>query len=162
MRRATFLVFTGLTSNVAFAGEQILCTHAGESDVVIELQAKRQFNRILNCIHGDFIADMTPCAPNGGYGLSYPTGTAALSKVVDRWQDYSKHLGGVAQNYVNGHEIYFAGGFNSSDTGFHLFWSFSANRLDGSAVLKRPGDVAFSEPAKPDTRYFCKKVEPRF
>jgi hypothetical protein len=38
-----------------------------------------KFSASLNCISGSFISDMTPCAPDGGFGLSYPTGDASLS-----------------------------------------------------------------------------------
>src|ERR1700693_193284 len=84
----------------ATANEQILCENAGKPNVVITLGAKRQFGRILNCISGDFITDLTPCAPNQGFGLSAGTGSAALVAVVNRWQDYATHLGGVTGNFV--------------------------------------------------------------
>jgi hypothetical protein len=76
---------------MATAKEQILCEIAGKPNVVITLGAKRQFGRILNCISGDFIVDLTPCAPNQGFGLSAGTGSAALVAVVNRWQDYATH-----------------------------------------------------------------------
>jgi hypothetical protein len=143
------------------AREQILCTHPGKPDVVITLGATRQFGRTLNCISGDFIADLTPCAPDGAYGLSAGTGSAPLVAVVNRWQDYMTHLGGVTSNFINDHEIYFSAGFNSPlsnttinqnraavglppiaggdkipDTGgYKEHWSFSLSRLTGKAEL---------------------------
>jgi hypothetical protein len=57
-----------------FAREQILCQTTGQSNVVITLGSQTKFGRVLDCIAGDFAYDMTPCAPDGGFGLSYPTG----------------------------------------------------------------------------------------
>lgn len=158
------------------AKEQILCSHTGRPDVVITLGANKQFGRILNCISGDFIADMTPCAPDGGYGLSAGTGSAPLIAIVDRWQDYATHTGGIASNFTNAHSISFSGGFNSptSDTtinqnrasaglppipggdkvpegqGYEEFWSFTLSRLTGKAELKEKG--------KPVLTYNCRKA----
>jgi hypothetical protein len=172
-KQAALALFAILALPVtATAKEQILCENAGKPNVVITLGAKRQFGRILNCISGDFIADLTPCAPDQGFGLSAGTGNAALVAVVDRWQDYATHLGGVTGNFVKGHEIYFSGGFNSpksdttinqnrasvgmppipggdkipDDEGYQELWSFSLSRLTGKAELKQKdkSNIAFS------------------
>jgi hypothetical protein len=172
-KQATAILIAILSLPVmATAKEQILCEIAGKPNVVITLGAKRQFGRMLNCISGDFIVDLTPCAPNQGFGLSAGTGSAALVAVVNRWQDYATHLGGVTGNFVNDHEIYFSGGFNSprSDTtinqnrasigmppipggdkvpdgqGYRELWSFSLSRLTGKAELKQKdkSDIEFS------------------
>ena len=165
MKKQTALTLIAILAlpDMATAKEQILCESAGNPNVVITLGAKRQFGRLLNCISGDFIADLTPCAPDQGFGLSAPTGSAALVAIVDRWQDYATHLGGVAGNFVNGQKIYFSGGFNSpqSDTtinqnrasvgmppipggdkvpdggGYQELWSFSLSRLTGKAELQK-------------------------
>src|SRR3954452_18660606 len=92
-----------------FAREQILCQTTGQPNVIITLGSQTKYGRVLNCIAGDFVYDMTPCAPDGGFGISYPTGSAGLAGIVDRWQDYANHLGGIAGNFTNDHEIYFSG-----------------------------------------------------
>jgi hypothetical protein len=82
--------------------------------------------------------------------------------VVDRWQDYVDHLGGVTGHFTNDHQIYFSGGFNSpissltinqnraqvglppipnggrlpEGQGYKEKWSFSVNRLTGKAEFK--------------------------
>ena len=131
----------------AAPGQTILCQRAGLADTVkITLGALKQFNRMLDCITGKFVTDMTPCAPNGGYGLSAPTGGADLVGIVDRWQDYAEHLGGVVSHFADGDTIYFAGGFNSPDNGgLTDKWSFTVNRLTGKAELKEfPGQSPYT------------------
>ena len=78
----------------ADAKDAILCVSKNAPEVVITLNAERMLTRNVSCISGEFVVDMTPCAPNGGYGLSYPTGEARLSRIVSRWQDYGNHHGG--------------------------------------------------------------------
>jgi hypothetical protein len=154
----------------AVSGQVILCERAGSPDTVITLGASTQFNRILDCISGDFVADLTPCAPNGAYGLSEPTGSAGLVGVVDRWQDYANHSGGVVSHFANADTIYFAGGFNWPDNGgLTDKWSFTVNRLTGNAELKKfPGQSPYSKQqlyelsqVKPIS-YMCHAVKPRF
>jgi hypothetical protein len=166
------------TSIAASAKEEILCRHPGKHEVVITLGATRQFGRVLNCISGDFIVNLTPCAPDGAYGLSAGTGSAALVAIVDRWQDYTTHVGGVASNFTNDHEIYFSAGFNfpsSNKTineyraetgsppidggdkapdiqqGYKESWSFSLSRLTGEAELKQENTPAIT--------YGCRKAK---
>jgi len=117
------------------AATYIRCHNQAEQ-VKITLSAMRKFSSTLNCISGSFVADMTPCAPNGGFGLSYPTGQASLSRVVMRWQDYGDHMGGVVGNHVNGQEIVFSGGYMSPGDGYHSGWLFTVDRLSGTATLK--------------------------
>ncbi|UHC17840.1 hypothetical protein LRS73_08245 [Methylobacterium currus] len=122
------------------------------------LDGERRFGRVLSCIKGDFIADMTPCAPKGGYGLSYPTGSASLAQVVDRWQDYADHLGGIVGYAADASSLQFDGGFYSPNHkkrgawGDH--WTFKVDRLTGKAMLTQEG--------KPDIGYVCAKAKPRF
>ncbi len=143
-------------TSAADAKEVIRCASKGKPDVVITLNGERKFKRILSCISGNFIADMTPCAPDGGFGLSYPTGTASLSGVVDRWQDYGDHIGGVTSHWTKAHQIHFDGGFMGS--GFKQLWSFNANRLTGQAKLSIPK----GEEGAGDYEYACVKATPRF
>jgi hypothetical protein len=162
----------------ASAKEQILCRHPGKHEVVITLGATRQFGRVLNCIDGDFIVNLTPCAPDGAYGLSAGTGSVPLVAIVDRWQDYATHDGGVASNFTSGHEIYFSGGFNvppfnktineyraevgsppidggdkvpDIQQGYKESWSFSLSRLTGEAELKQENTPAIT--------YSCRKAK---
>lgn len=157
------------------AKELILCNCPGKPDIIITLGAVKQYGRTLNCISGDFISDLTPCAPDGAYGLSAGTGSAPLVAIVNRWQDFITHVGGVTSNFVNDHEIYFSACFNfpPSDTtinqnratvglppiaggdkipdnkGCEDLWSFSLSRLTGKAELKQE--------KKPVIAYSCRK-----
>lgn len=133
----------------------VLCkAPPGRQDVSISLQDRKFRDRALDCISGDFIADMTPCAPPGSFGLSAPTGSADLVAVVDRWQEYAHHIGGVAGHCITADKMAFSGGFNSPDNGYKESWTFTVNRLTGSAELTQEG--------KPSAVYTCAKANQRF
>jgi hypothetical protein len=141
------------------ANELILCNNPSAPDVIITLAAKIQFDRVLNCISGEFVADLTPCAPTDGYGLSAPTGDARLVGVVDRWQDYTNRSGGVTQSIVNEHQIYFMAGFEGNS--FEEWWEFSVNRLNGKAILKELKD-SYGRPSDKTFTYSCSRAKQRF
>src|SRR4051794_35761392 len=91
----------------AYAGEIIRCATKGKPEVVMSLNSERvrpvldRVTKVVSCIEGEFIEDMTPCATNGGFGLSYPTGAASLASIVNRWQDAHGHFGGVVGHFAN-------------------------------------------------------------
>lgn len=147
------LMLSLVATSPAFARTVILCRGAGQ-EAVITLEDRKAFGRTLDCVSGPFVADMTPCAPNGEFGLSAPTGSASLVKVVKRWQEYGDHLGGVAGHFATKDKLNFNGGFNSPDGGFKEQWSIDVNRLTGVAVLKQEG--------KQDIKMACGKAEARF
>jgi hypothetical protein len=135
----------------ALAKTFIICKGPlGAQPVDISIQDSKFLGRTIDCISGNFVSDMTPCAPPNGFGLSAPTGSADLVELVNRWQDYINHSGGVTGHYVTSDKIYFSGGFNSPDSGYKEDWSFSINRLTGSAELKQDG--------KPSIAYTCSKA----
>ena len=69
-----------------------------------------------------------------------------------RWQDLVDHHGPVASNQMSTGTIYFDGGYMSD--GYSTDWSFSVNRLAGTAFLHREG--------KPNVNYTCAKASPKF
>lgn len=152
-RLIILLTLVGVSAG-ASAKELLLCQSPGKADIVISLKDRQAFRHNLDCISGDFISDMTPCAPDGGFGLSAPTGSAALVAVVDRWQDYIDHLGAVAGHYIIADKIYFSGGFNGPSNGYVENWTFTASRITGQAELKVKD--------KPTVVYSCGKSKPRF
>jgi hypothetical protein len=167
-RTALLLIVALALPNAATAKQRILCKSPGNHDIEIILGETREFGRTLNCIWGDFIADITPCAPNHGFGLSAPTGSAALVDVVDRRRDYADHIGAVTGNIVSREKITFSGGFtfpkedetiNESRAsiglppvpdgdiipdggGYRSIWTFSLDRKTGEAELKRKDKVS--------------------
>jgi hypothetical protein len=132
----------------------VRCTSKDQADVVLGLDSKIMMGRVVSCISAPFVFDMTPCAPNGAWSLSYPTGSAGLRAFADRWQDYSDHDGGVTYHTRDSATLVFSGAFNSPDHTTENLWKFEANRLTGNATLKERG--------KPEVAYMCTKVAPKF
>lgn len=122
----------------ASSGKFIQCTQPNSEKIVnIEIAARLFQGSSLNCISGDFVVDMSGCAPDGGYGLHISTGSAALERVVMRWQDYTDHFGGVVSNSVSPTQIRFTGGFHFPGSGYREKWSFSIDRLTGLGALRQ-------------------------
>lgn len=146
---SAILSVTPTGSESASARELILCRSAEkEPEIIVSLSSFRRFGQTFNCIKGEFVVDLSGCAPNGAYGLHAPMGSAALLGAVKRWQDYADHRGGITSNYITDAEIYFAGGFNSPESGYEEEWSFLIKRLTGEAELKQSKKVS---------RYRCEK-----
>lgn len=126
--------------------EQIRCTAQDEAPVSISLKAQWYAGRDLSCISGSFVADLTPCAPTKAFSLSAPTGPAAIVGVVDRWQDYAKHDGGVVGYFKSHTTIAFTGGFNTPSSGYKDAWSFTIDRHTkvGTLIQKDGPKVVFA------------------
>lgn len=142
------LFFVSACENVGLAeGSLIHCVGANDNQVVtVEFNAREFEGYMLNCVSGSFVVDMSGCAPDGAYGLSYPTGSAGLRTIVNRWQDFADHNGGVTNNYVTATEVRFSGGFHYRGDGYNEKWVFLIDRLTGGAVLNEGGS---------ETRYVC-------
>lgn len=152
MKRLTILAIAFLAATPTYAKSLIQCRN-GADDVVISLQNRKAYGKTLSCIiKSNFVVDMTPCAPNGGFGLSAPTGSASLGQVVTRWQDYLDHSGGVVGFGENPATISFTGGFVYSGK-YTPEWSFEVDRLSGKATLKQTG--------KKDAAYTCAVAKPK-
>lgn len=140
-RHAAVLATFALLSGPALADE-VRCVAQGEAPVTIALDARRFAGRALSCISGDFVVDLTPCAPRKAFSLSAPTGAAGIVRIVDRWQDYAGHAGGVVGYFKSHTTISFTGGFNDPASGLKDDWSFAIDRQDRSAILTRKGRAA--------------------
>lgn len=131
----------------------ILCTTSNAPDIVVTLSDHREFDRDMNCVAGEFVVDMSGCAPDGGYSLASPTGAPVVIEIVDRWQDYRDHVGGVTRNAVDSNSIYFAGGFIGPISGYSEKWALSISRLTGEGKLLHAGVAS---------PYQCEKRVPLF
>lgn len=69
------------------------CRSDSGEDFTIELFSETSFGA-MHCVSGLMIVDMTPCAPDGGWGLSYPTGSAGIADVTSMWAVAADHFGG--------------------------------------------------------------------
>lgn len=153
MKHLIYVIFILLIPNLAAATPPILCKAIGKGDdVLISLSSESKFGRVLNCISGDFVIDLTPCAPEGAYGLSAPTGSADLVGVANSWRDYENHIGGVVSSFVSADKIRFTGGFMGNE--YRQEWEFSVSRLTGNGQLKLS--------AGRTVKYRCGKAEQKF
>lgn len=143
-----------LCVGVTQAKEFIVCQRQGASDIVVTLAEFARFGRVFNCIAGEFVTDLSGCAPDGAFGLHAPTGSAALVGVVSRRQDYSDHTGGITSHFVTSHAMSFAGGFNARGSGYQEAWRFSMNRSTGTGKLEQ-GTAA-------PRKYACAKAARKF
>lgn len=165
MRQITLLVpALFLFASPTFAASFVLCEAADKPNIVIEQDAETFGEYSLACLSGgNFIVDMTPCAPDGGFGLSAPTGSAALVDVVMRWQDYGDHSGGVVGYSASPSAYSFQGGFIYPGSGYHDAWRFEVSRLTGKGELsivqevEEDGAVGWSY-----EEYDCKPATQKF
>lgn len=144
--RFALAAMTLMAAAVPACADQIRCTAPGENSVTILLKSRRYAGRDLSCISGSFVAGLTPCAPSKAFSLSAPAGPAAIVGVVDRWQDYARHDGGVVGYFKSHTTIAFTGGFNAPGTGYRDDWSFTVDRHTRVGTLVRKGrpKAAFS------------------
>lgn len=150
MKKSTILFafcFVNLHSN-AWSSEIIRCEAKSVSSVTITLNSTKMQGRSLHCIDGDFISDMTPCAPDGEYTNSYPTGSASISGIVKRWRDVNQS-GGHTYSSISPTKIIFSGGFLSIPD---ELWSFEIDRTSGEGSLLIGGK-------KKNYNYHCKKIK---
>lgn len=146
-------VLAGLSSG-ALAETIVRCTSPQADAITLDLGAREMLGRVVGCIDGSFVADMTPCAPDGEYGLSAPTGAAGMVEIVQRWQDYGNHSGGVVTHFTTPTEIYFSGGFMYDSSGYTDHWSFQVDRLTGKGELRlEDGEGASYECAALDRKF---------
>lgn len=138
-RRLALAAISLATASVPARAEQIRCTAHGDSPVMIALKSQRYAGRALSCIAGSFVVDVTPCAPTKGFSLSAPTRPAVIVGVVDRWQDYARHGGGVVGYFKSHTTIAFTGGFNTPNAGYKDDWSFTVDRHTKIGTLIHKG-----------------------
>ncbi|MCE6959348.1 hypothetical protein LAZ40_09820 [Cereibacter sphaeroides] len=150
MRVATVALIAAFLPAAAGATDLIDCTRKGHNPIRIKIDSMRFEGHRLSCINGDFVADMTPCAPNGWWSLSSPTGDAGIYKVVNRWQDYGDHMGGVVHHWATDTGIHFDGGFMGYE-GLKDSWSFTIDRITAKGRLSLEGKSAAT--------YDCKRVK---
>lgn len=112
----------------------------GDRLVVVEFEAQKFEGRALNCVSGPFVVDMSGCAPDGAWTLHSPTGLAHIERVVDRWQDYGTHTGGIVHHWISASAIHFSGNF-AGFGGLTPLWTLMIDRIDGIGTLEREGTV---------------------
>jgi hypothetical protein len=140
---ATYLAATGMALAAPVDKPMhLLCKGDDTDNLYVHLNSNKQFGHILSCVSGLFIVDMTACAPNGGYGLSAPTGSAALVSVVMRRQDYQRHLGGVTGFTRQGDDVTFTGGFMGSN-GLQTSWTLKLDPEGNAVVRDKEGSTPY-------------------
>ncbi|ETD90667.1 hypothetical protein ACTTAL_10480 [Rhodobacter capsulatus] len=136
---------TGKPANVLLG-----CRSATGEDFLIELFRPTQFGP-LHCVDGLMIVDMTPCAPDAGWGLSYPTGRASLREVTQMWAIAHRHGGGKFSATLGPDKFVATASFGEG-----LEADFSKGSYDMTLELDRTtGDGAYTSGALGRVAFHC-------
>lgn len=153
MKKTIIVLATLIASNQCYANDIIRCV-AGEKKIDIAFESYDFNGEKLNCLFGSFLSDMTPCAPNGGFAVSAPTGTAPIVYTTSRWQDVRDEIGGVTQHWINSTQIYFRFDIGQKK------WEFIVDKIDGTGALRnhKIGSVGLEDFVS--ERYICQEQSP--
>ncbi|HEY4202621.1 MAG TPA: hypothetical protein VGM83_18880 [Devosiaceae bacterium] len=140
------------------------CTAPGRTDLILEQDADVFDGKTITCLEGgDFIFDMTACAPRDGYGVSAPTGDAALVEVTNDFKKTKGGLGTVMFYGLTPSAYEFTAGNWDLDDKYSQDWTFTLDRKTHKGALSvldnplNPDDIAKSPIAfrcMPVTRKF--------
>ena len=125
----------GVSAGSAVNEESFRCDSEDGSAVVVRLWKPSGFNEPLHCLQADFIVGMTPCAPNGGWGLSSDTTGAELTEITSDWKTAHEHQAGKV-TAISGPRAVMFNAQRGKGIGNNLSyeWKFSVQRRTGEAV----------------------------
>jgi hypothetical protein len=164
MKNYTLLIALAVISKLAHSETTIECKSIKKGEnILITLDAKKFQSTSLNCIETKKdLGEGEICAPENGWGLQYPTGTAKISQIVFRWQEYMDHHGSIIGNKTTKTEMKFTSGRNESpEKGYVQDWSLSLNRISGLAKLVI-GDIDINSKNNKIEEFKCGKVSAKF
>lgn len=142
-------------STIYSTARLIKCKSEESSPLFVELWKPSEFGELLHCVKGDFVADMTSCAPDGGWGLSRGTGLAGLSEITSSWQVAFGHRSGKMSANIGMTSLWFTANHGEGIGDAHSFqWELDLDRVTGGAEL-RVRD-------KKTQRYSCEIVKRKF
>lgn len=125
--------------NIQIKGS-VLCSSDYGTDIKVNFSEFKAGDELVNCIRGDYFPDITPCAPENGYGLSPPTGGHQMIRAERNKAEADLHHGPVVHHTVSNQEINFVGGFNDFDGKLSKSWDFTIDRGGGTAKLNLVDD----------------------
>lgn len=131
------------THNVAPAPKLIKCTAEGHEPIWIDLWTPSEFGP-LHCVRGDFATDLTPCAPNGGWGLSAGTGRAKLVDVTQNWETAHNHWAGKMAAHLSPTHFSASAKFGEGLTDTDPEWGIKVSRKDGQGLLFFPQNITLN------------------
>jgi hypothetical protein len=145
-----------MLSSFAAAGDlNLMCRSEGQDRFWIETKFDQKFNQTLYCISGgDFVVDLTACAPTGGWGLSQGTGAAKLVYVTKDKVIADEHFYGRVRADVDAVRMEFSAYFGRDipSGSADLIWRVRIDRKTGHAQVED-----FLE--KRNNPYICQVVE---
>lgn len=115
--------------------EMMLCAGTGDSTLLVELWKPSDFDQPVHCLQAAFIADITACAPQGGWGLSSDRRDADLVDVTNDWKTAHKHQAGKVTAVAGQRGVRFIahrGIGIASNLSYE--WKFSVDRRTGEAI----------------------------
>ena len=99
-----------------------------------------EFGQPLHCIDAPGLYDLTPCAPDGGWGLSAGTGLAGLTSVTGSWVQAHDHFYGKFYALVSADSIVAAASFGeglpSMSGEGNTFWRMEVSRITGEGRVR--------------------------
>ena len=126
-------------NNIQIKGS-VLCSSDYGTDIKVNFSEFTAGDELVNCIRGDYFPDITPCAPENGYGLSPPTGGHQMIRAERNKAEADLHHGPIVHHTVSDQEINFVGGFNDFGGKLSKSWDFTIDREGGTAKLNLVDD----------------------
>ena len=111
----------------------LMCKSGNGDKIVISLKSRTELSRVVSCIEGSFIKDITPCSANGLYALSNPSPPYNINRFAATWDEAYKWNGGFLYQRRDGRRIEFKGGLTDPVS---KMWEFEMNHLTMKGQLK--------------------------
>lgn len=164
MKLFLFLFIAAIGVGSTVAAQEVIpkpvllaCKSAKGEDFTIELFRETAYGP-MHCIKGLMIVDMTPCAPDGGWGLSYPTGTARIAEVTSMCAIAYRHFGGKFTATLGPEEFTAAASF-----GVGLEPDLSKGSTDMTVKLDRStGDGTYVSGSLGTVKFHCEVKARKF
>lgn len=133
------------------------CKSTEGEDFNIDLFSQTEFGP-MHCVHGLPIADMTACAPDGGWGLSSGSGLADVSEITSSWSYAYDHSSGKFSAYLGSDQFSAVASFGEG-----LEVDTSEGSRDMRIVLDRiTGHGSYTSAALGSISFDCYVVERKF
>lgn len=115
--------------------ETVFCQGADDTTIVLELWKSSKFGVAQHCLQASFSAEMTACAPQGGWGLGSDNDMTELVDLTNDWNTAHNHEAGKVIASAGKRGVQFiahAGKGIGSNLVYR--WKFAFKRSSGKAT----------------------------